>query len=157
VLGMLDENGDAKAVPAAPPSASPSSSSSTRHLRLRGCRNESPKAEALAGAVKVARLKGRGKMAAAAAELGSLPQGSHVGSQTFSNASRAMEQLLFRLGGLETTGKALDSFFARPAVSVAMSTHLKSRTRIFNAARLLGFYWNTWFCCTKIRKERHRK
>ena len=58
-------------------------------------------------------------MAAAAAELGSLPQGSHVGPRTISNASRAMEQLLFRLGGLETIGKVLDSFFARPAVRVA--------------------------------------
>ena len=78
--------------------------------------------------MKVARLEGRGKMAAAAAELGSLPQGPHVGPQTTSNASRAMEQLFFRLGGLKTIGKALDSFFARLAVRVAMSTHLKSRT-----------------------------
>ena len=91
-------------------------------------KRESEGAEALVGAVKVARLEGRGKMAAAAAELVSLPQGSHVGPQTISNASRAMEQLLFRLGGLETIGKVLESFFARPAVRVAMSTHLKSRT-----------------------------
>ena len=91
-------------------------------------KRESEGAEALVGAVKVARLEGRGKMAAAAAELVSLPQGSHVGPQTISNASRAMEQLLFRLGGIETIGTVLDSFFARPAVLVAMSTHLKSRT-----------------------------
>ena len=55
--------------------------------------------------MKGARLEGRGKMAAAAAELGSLPQGPHVGPQTISNASRAMEQLLFRHGGLETIGR----------------------------------------------------
>ena len=39
-----------------------------------------------------------------------------------------MEQLLFRLGGLETIGRVLDSFFARPAVRVVMSKHLKSKT-----------------------------
>ena len=39
-----------------------------------------------------------------------------------------MEQLLFNLGGLETIGRVLDSFFARPAVRVTMSDHVKSRT-----------------------------
>ena len=79
VLGMLDENGDAKAVPAAPPSASPaspssssSSSSSPAPTPARVPKRESEGAEALAGAAEVARLEGRGKMAAAA-ELGSLP------------------------------------------------------------------------------------
>ena len=88
VLGMLDENGDAKAVPAAPPSASPaspssssSSSSSPAPTPARVPKREPEGAEALARAVKVARFEGRGKMAAAAAELGSLPQGSHVGPQ----------------------------------------------------------------------------
>ena len=64
----------------------------------------------------------------AAAELGSLPQGSNAGPHTIPNASRAMEHLLFRLGSLEIIDKALRSFFARPAVRVAMSTHLNSRT-----------------------------
>ena len=39
-----------------------------------------------------------------------------------------MEQLLFNLGGLETIGRVLDSFYARPAVRVTMSDHVKSRT-----------------------------
>ena len=74
------------------------------------------------------RLQNMGKSAAAAEMLASLPRGAHVGAQTISNASRAMEQLLFRLGGLETIGRVLDSFFARPAVRVLMSEHVQSRT-----------------------------
>ena len=56
VLGMLDENGNAKAVPAAPPSASPPSSSSSTPAPTpaRVPKLESEGAEALAGAVKVA-------------------------------------------------------------------------------------------------------
>ena len=74
VLDMLDEKSDAKAVPAVPPSASPlsSSSSTPAPTPARVPKRESEGAEALAGAVKEARLEGRGKMAAAAAELGLL-------------------------------------------------------------------------------------
>ena len=123
---------DVLAVPAAPPSASPASSSYSSSSSTPAPtpawvpKRELEGAEALAGAVKVARLEGRGKMAAAAAELESFPHSSHVGPETISNASRAMGHPLFRR--LQTIGMVLDSFFARPAVSVAMSTHLKSRT-----------------------------
>jgi hypothetical protein len=81
---------------------------------------------ALQGAKEVAALEAKGKMAAASAKLQSLPLGKYVGTNTISNASHAMEQLLFRLGGLEIIGRVLDSFFAHPAVRVAMTDHLKS-------------------------------
>ena len=75
------------------------------------------------------RLEAKGEMAKAAEKLLSLPKGKHVGEQTISNAGRAMESLLFQLGGLETIRRVLDSFFARPAVRTAMSNHLKSKTK----------------------------
>ena len=83
---------------------------------------------ALQSAKEVAALEAKGKMATASAKLQSLLLGKHVGANTISSASRAMEQLLFRLGGFEAIGRVLDSFFARPAVRVAMTDHLKSQT-----------------------------
>ena len=44
-----------------------------------------------------------------------------------SSVSRAVGKLLFRFGGLETTGRVLGLFFARPAVRAAMTDHLKSQ------------------------------
>jgi len=94
----------------------------------RGARRESEGSAALEGAKEAAALEAKGKMAAASAKLQSLPLGKHVGTKTISNASRAVEQLLFRLGGLDTVGRVLDSFFSRPAVRVAMTDHPKSKT-----------------------------
>ena len=85
-------------------------------------------AEALASVKEVYRLENQGKSAEASAKLQSLPQGTHVQEQTIANASRAMEQVLFSLGGLETISRVLDSFFKRPAVRTSMSEHLKSTT-----------------------------
>jgi len=58
----------------------------------------------------VYQLKNKGRSEAAAEQLSSLPQRSHVGANTMSNASLAMQQLLFRFGGLETVSRVLDSF-----------------------------------------------
>ena len=77
---------------------------------------------------EVFRLENQGKSVAAAEMLASLPQGTQVGAKTIGNASHALEQLLYRLGGLNTVGRVLDSFFARPAVRTAMTDHVKART-----------------------------
>ena len=132
VLEMRDDAAEATAAPdggaAAAPAVAAATPQPTAPAAPRGTRRESEGAEALEGAKDVAALEAKGKMVAALAKLQSPPLGKHVGADTISNASRAMEQLLFRLGGLKTVGRVLDSFFARPAVRVAMTDHLKSKT-----------------------------
>ena len=128
VLDMEDDAAEAAAVPDVGPAVAVAAPLPAAPPAQRETRRESEGAVALQGAKEVAALEAKGKMAAASAKLQSLPPGKHVGTNTISNASRAMEQLLFRLGGLETIGRVLDSFFARPAVRVAMTDHLKSQT-----------------------------
>jgi hypothetical protein len=133
VLDMVDDAAEAAAVPdvgpavavAAPLPAAPAPLPAAPAAQ-RGTRRESEGAAALQGTKEVAALEA--KMAAASAKLQSLPLGKHVGANTTTNASRAMEQLLFRLGGFETIGRVVESFCARPAVRVAMTDHLKSQT-----------------------------
>ena len=84
---------------------------------------------ALEGAREVEAPEAKGKMAAALAKLQSLPLGKHVGARTTSNAGRAVEQLVFRLGGLGTVSRVLGLFFSRPAVRVAMADHLRRARR----------------------------
>ena len=136
VLDMVDDEAEESSAPAtlafsstAPPSStSPPSSASSSSAPRETTRHREGKA-ALEGLKNVARLEAKGKMAKAAEKLKSLPTGKHVGEQTISNAGRAMESLLFQLGGLDTIRRVLDSFFARPAVRTAMSNHLKSKTK----------------------------
>ena len=142
VLEMLDDEAGESAAPATLASSStvPSSSSSSSFsssssssasassVPRETTRQREGKA-ALEGVKSVTRLEAKGEMAKAAEKLLSLPKGKHVGEQTISNAGRAMESLLFQLGGLETIRRVLDSFFARPAVRTAMSNHLKSKTK----------------------------
>ena len=137
VLDMLDDEAGESAAPAtlassstvpSSSSSSSSSSASASSVPRETTRQREGKA-ALEGVKSVTRLEAKGEMAKAAEKLLSLPKGKHVGEQTISNAGRAMESLLFQLGGLETIRRVLDSFFARPAVRTAMSNHLKSKTK----------------------------
>ena len=99
-------------------SMSPSAASSSI-TAPRQSKREHEGVEALAGVMEVFGLENQGKSVAAAEKLASLPQGTHVGAETIGNASHALGQLLYRLGGLNTVGRVLDSFFARPAVRTA--------------------------------------
>ena len=128
VLDMEDDAAEAAAGPDVGPVVAVAAPLPAAPAAQRGTRRESEGAAALQGAKEVAALQAKGNTAATSAKLQSLPLGKHVGAKTISNASRAMEQLLFHLGGLETIGRVLDSFFARPAVRVAMTDHLKSQT-----------------------------
>ena len=118
VLGIENGAFEAAAVPDVGPAVALAAPRPTAPAAQRGTRRESGGAAALQGAREVAALEAKGKMAAASARLQSLPLGKHVGASTVSNASRAMEQLLFRPGGLETIGRVLDSkSLAQPSES----------------------------------------
>ena len=107
----LHPTGGAAAAPAVaaatPQPAAPAAS--------RGARRESGGSAALEGTKEVAALEAKGKIAAALAKLKSLPLGKHVSARSISNASRAMEQLLFRLGGPDIVGRVLGPFVSHPA------------------------------------------
>jgi len=103
--------------------------------------------------VKVARLEGRGKMAAAVAKLGSLHWYRCVRRGVLRSYKKEREVPYLSMNAVIRTDGAVK--MTKPPSGKRKEGELdlssEEQTRIFNDAWLHGF------CCSLICKERHRK